>query len=155
HAPDIIAPDHLFGRSTHYPANFYAVGSVGMMQIDKATFMTIMQDEPIFMINMLNILSRRSQKSKETILSMSSGDLRERLSHWILNLTSRNATNIRINARQRDLYSYFGVQRTALLNTLAEMKQEKIIDYTTNEVTILDRSSLRDILLEGIEFLEE
>ena len=86
---------------------------------------------------------------------MSSGDLRERLSHWILNLTSRNATNNRINARQRDLYSYFGVQRTALLNTLAEMKQEKIIDYTTNEVTILDRSSLRDILLEGIEFLEE
>ena len=155
HAPDIIAPDHLFGRSTTYPANYYAVGQIGMMQIDKSTFMTLMQDEPIFMINLLNILSRRSQKNKECLMSMGTGDLRERLAHWILILTSRNATNIRINARQRDLYSYFGVQRTALLNTLAEMKQEKIIDYTVNEVSILDRSALRDILLEDIEFIKE
>ena len=86
---------------------------------------------------------------------MSTGDLRERLAYWILNLTSRNATQIRINARQRDLYSYFGVQRTALLNALAEMKQEKIIDYTVNEVNILDRRALRDILLEDIEFIKE
>jgi hypothetical protein len=53
------------------------------------------------------------------------------------------------------LYSYFGVQRTALLNTLAEMKQEKIIDYTVNEVNILDRRALRDILLEDLEFIKE
>ena len=150
HAPDILAPDHLFGRSTHYPADYYAEGQVGLMQIDKATFMNFMQEEPIFLINLLNILSRRSQKSKESLLSMSNGDLRERLAFWVLNLTSRNATNIRINARQRDLYSYFGVQRTALLNTLAEMKQEKLIDYTVNEVNILDRRALRDILLEGM-----
>lgn len=155
HAPDILAPDHLFGRSTHYPGNYYAVGSVGMMQIDKSTFMTLMQDEPIFLINLLNILSRRSQKNEECLMSMSTGDLRERLSYWILNLTSRNATQIRINARQRDLYSYFGVQRTVLLNTLAEMKQEKIIDYTVNEVNILDRRALHDILLEDIEFMKE
>lgn len=155
HAPDIIAPDHIFGRSTHYPGNYYAEGQVGLMQIDKSTFMSFMQDEPIFLINMLNILSRRSQKSKESLLSISNGDLRERLAYWIVNLTSRNATDIHINARQRDLYSYFGVQRTALLNTLAEMKQEKIIDYTINEVHILDRRALRDMLLEGIEFMEE
>lgn len=86
---------------------------------------------------------------------MTTGDLRERLAYWILNLTSRNATNIRINARQRDLYGYFGVQRTVLLKTLAEMEQEKIIDYTVNEVNIHDRQALRDILLEGIEFIEE
>lgn len=155
HAPDIIAPDHLFGRNTHYPGNFFAEGQVGVMQIEKSTFMNFMQDEPIFLINMLNILSRRCQKGKETLLSISQGDLRERLAHWVLNLTGRKATNIRITGRQRDLYSYFGVQRMALLNTLAELKQEKIIDYTLNEITILDRRALRDLLLDGIEFYEE
>ncbi len=155
HAPDVIAPDHIFGRSTHYPANYYAVGPVGLMQVDKATFMSFMQDEPIFLINLLNILSRRSQKNKETLLSITTGDLRERLAHWILCLTSRYATDIRIIARQRDLYGYFGVQRAVLLNTLAELKQEKIIDFTPNEVVILDRRALRDILLEDIEFYEE
>ena len=155
HAPDIIAPDHLFGRNTHYPGNFFAEDQVGVMQIEKSTFMNFMQDEPIFLINMLNILSRRCQKGKETLLSISQGDLRERLAHWVLNLTGRKATNIRITGRQRDLYSYFGVQRMALLNTLAELKQEKIIDYTLNEITILDRRALRDLLLDGIEFYEE
>lgn len=155
HAPDVIAPDHLFGRSTHYPAHYYATEQVGIMQIDKATFITFMQDEPIFLINLLNILSRRSQKNKEALLSVTSGDLRERFAFWILALTQRNATDIRITARQRDLYGHFGVQRTMLLNTLAELKQEKIIDYTTNEITILDRHAIRDMLLEGIEFYEE
>lgn len=155
HAPDVIAPDHIFGRSTHYPANYYAAGSVGLMQIDKATFLSFMQDEPIFLINLLNILSRRSQKNKEALLSITTGDLRERLVYWVLSLTSRKATDIRIVARQRDLYGYFGVQRAVLLNTLGELKQEKIIDYTLNDVTILDRRALRDILLEGIEFYEE
>lgn len=155
HAPNIIAPDHIFGRSTHYPANYYAEGTVGLMTIEKSTFISYMQDEPIFLINMLNILSRRSQKNKETLLAMTTGDMRERLAHWILNLSHRNATNIRIVARQRDLYGYFGVQRSALLNTLAELKQEKIIDFTPNTVEILDRRALRDTLLEGIEFYEE
>ena len=155
HAPDVIAPDHIFGRSTHYPGNYYAVGSVGLMQIDKATFMSFMQDEPIFLINLLNLLSRRCQKNKEMLLSMTTGDMRERLAHWVLSLTQRNATDIRIMARQRDLYGYFGVQRAVLLNALAEMKQEKLIDYTNNEIVIIDRRALRDVLLEGIEYYEE
>ena len=155
HAPDVIAPDHIFGRSTHYPGNYYAVGSVGLMQIDKATFMSFMQDEPIFLINLLNILSRRCQKNKEALLAITTGDLRERIAHWVVSMTSRNATDIRILGRQRDLHNYFGVQRSVLLNTLAEMRQEKLIDYSNNEISILNRRAIRDILLDGIEYYEK
>lgn len=154
HAPDIIAPEHMFGRTTHYPANYYAIGSAGLMQIDKATFITFMRDEPIFLINMLNILSRRSQKNKEAILSISTGDMKERIAFWILSLTQRNATDIRIVAKQRDLYGYFGVQRAVLLSSLAELKTRKIIDYTPTEVVILNRDALRDLLMEDISFYE-
>lgn len=154
HAPNIIAPEHIFGKSTHYPANYYATDSAGLMQIDKATFLSFMQNEPIFLINLLNILSRRSQKTKEAILSISTGDMKERLAFWVLCLTERKATDIRIIAKQRDLYGYFGVQRAALLNALAELKQEKIIDFTPTEVAILDRSALRELLIDDIEFFE-
>ncbi len=154
HAPNVIAPEHLFGRATHYSANYYAVGTVGLMQIDKATFITFMQDEPIFLINLLNILSRRSQKTKEAILSITTGDMKERIAFWVLCLTQRNVTDIRIIAKQRDLYGYFGVQRSLLLNTLAEMKQEKIIDYTPTEVKILDRKALRELLIDDIGFYD-
>ena len=62
-APNVIAPDHLFGRDTYFPANLYAVGTVGIMQIEKASVIQMLQEEPIFLINLLNILSRRSQRT--------------------------------------------------------------------------------------------
>lgn len=60
-APNVIAPDHLFGRDTYFPANLYAVGTVGIMQIEKASVIQMLQEEPIFLINLLNILSQADQ----------------------------------------------------------------------------------------------
>ena len=74
-APNVIAPDHLFGRDTYFPANLYAVGTVGIMQIEKASVIQMLQEEPIFLINLLNILSRRSQKALESFTALSSNDL--------------------------------------------------------------------------------
>ena len=71
-APNVIAPDHLFGRDTYFPANLYAVGTVGIMQIEKASVIQMLQEEPIFLINLLNILSRRSQKALESFTALSS-----------------------------------------------------------------------------------
>ena len=63
-APNVLSPNHLFGRNTNYPSDLYAVEETGIMQIDKQTFIRIMQDESIILINLLNIISRRSQKCR-------------------------------------------------------------------------------------------
>ena len=44
-APNVIAPEHLFGRDTYFPANLYAVGTVGVMQIEKASVVQMLQEE--------------------------------------------------------------------------------------------------------------
>ena len=136
----------MFGKKTTYPADLYAVESRGIMQIDKATFIQIMQGESIFLINLLNILSRRSQKSLETFLSISSGEMKEKLAFWVLSFSQRKSTDIRIICRQKDLYSFFGVQRSVFINDLNELKEAGIIDYNSKEIIILDRDRLREIL---------
>ena len=103
-APNVIAPDHLFGRDTYFPANLYAVGTVGIMQIEKASVIQMLQEEPIFLINLLNILSRRSQKALESFTALSSNDLKERLAFWVLSLTQQKSVDIRIICKQKDLY---------------------------------------------------
>ena len=138
-APNVIAPDHLFGRDTYFPANLYAVGTVGIMQM--------LQEEPIFLINLLNILSRRSQKALESFTALSSNDLKERLAFWVLSLTQQKSVDIRIICKQKDLYAFFGVQRSVFLSTLDELKEDGIIDYNAKEIIILDRSRLKDMLL--------
>ena len=145
-APNVIAPEHLFGRDTYFPANLYAVGTVGVMQIEKASVVQMLQEEPIFLINLLNILSRRSQKALESFTALSSNDLKERLAFWVLSLTQQKSTDIRIICKKKDLYAFFGVQRSVFLSTLDELKNNGIIDYNAKEIMILDRSRLKDML---------
>ncbi len=154
-APNVLAPEHLFGRDTYFPANLYASGTVGIMQIEKASVVQMLQEEPIFLINLLNILSRKSQKALESFTALSSNDLKERLAFWVLSLTQQKSTDIRIICKQKDLYSFFGVQRSVFLSTLDELKDSGIIDYNAKEILVLDRDRLKDLLLgtgQGDEF---
>ena len=145
-APNVIAPNHLFGRSTFYPGDVFAVEDTGIMQVSKAAFVSILQNESIFLINLLNILSRRSQKTIESFLSISTGDVKERLAFWILSFTQRKSTDIRIVCKQKDLYSFFGVQRSIFMAALNDLKEKGIIDFTPQEIVILDRYKLKEIL---------
>ena len=117
------------------------------MQIEKASVIQMLQEEPIFLINLLNILSRRSQKALESFTALSSNDLKERLAFWVLSLTQQKSVDIRIICKQKDLYDFFGVQRSVFLSTLDELKEDGIIDYNAKEIIILDRSRLKDMLL--------
>ena len=147
-APNVIAPEHLFGRDTYFPANLYAVGTVGIMQLEKSAVIQMLQEEPIFLINLLNILSRRSQTALESFTALSSNDLKERLAFWVLSLTHQKSTDIRIVCKQKDLYTFFGVQRSAFLATLDELKGANIIDYNSKEIAILDRTRLKTFLFD-------
>ena len=127
-APNVLSPNHLFGRNTNYPSDLYAVEETGIMQIDKQTFIRIMQDESIILINLLNIISRRSQKSVETFLALSSGNVKERLAFWVLCFTQRKSIDVRVICKQKDLYTFFGVQRSVFMNALNELKDHRLLD---------------------------
>ncbi|MEG1616270.1 MAG: Crp/Fnr family transcriptional regulator [Bacteroidales bacterium] len=144
-APNVIAPNFLFGASTSYPFNIIALEDVGIMQIDKRTFITLMQSEEIFLLNMLNITSNRSQKCFDSFSFFTSGDMKEKLACWMLNYTNRKASNIRITCKQKDLYTFFGVQRSVFLFALNELKDMQIIDFNSKEIEILDRYALQQI----------
>lgn len=141
-APAVIAPEFLFGRATNYPCDVDALTDVGILQISKNDYITILNRDHVFLYNFLNILSMNAQKSVDGILSLSSGDLEERIAFWIIALTQSNGTDIKVSCRQRDLYSLFGVQRSSFMATLESMKQRGIIDYTQNEIIVLSRPDL-------------
>ena len=146
HAPDVLYPNHLFGRNTVYPCQIWAKGACGIMQIDKPSFVSLLQQESIIVINLLNIISRRSQKSIESFLSLSSGNVKERLAFWLLSFTQRKATDIQILCKQKDLYTFFGVQRSVFMNALGELQAEGIISFSPQGIELLDRQKLREIL---------
>ncbi|RXE71815.1 Crp/Fnr family transcriptional regulator [Muribaculaceae bacterium Isolate-002 (NCI)] len=150
-APDVVAPEYIFGRSTVYPCSVVALEPTGVLQISKADYMKILNSDPIFLINYLNLLSMNAQKAVDGILSIATGSLEERIAFWIVALTQRGGTDITMTCRQRDLYSLFGVQRSSFISTLDDMKARGLIDYSQTEIRVRNRRDLIDILHSSVE----
>lgn len=150
-APNVIAPDFIFGRTTLYPCTATALTQTGILQITKADYLKILNSDPIFLYNFLNSLSMNAQKAVEGVLSVATGSLEERIAFWIIALTQRGGEDIVMSCRQRDLYSVFGVQRSSFIATLDEMKEKGLIDYSSNEIRFLNRRALIDVLFAHIE----
>ena len=150
-APNVLAPEFLFGRAPFYPCTAVALEPVSILQISKTDYTKILNSDEIFLFNFLNILSRNAQKAVDGILAIPTGSLEERIAFWIISLTQPGGTDISLTCRQRDLYSLFGVQRTSFISTLDSLKERGIIEYDTNEIRINSRQSLLEILNTSAE----
>lgn len=146
-APEVIYPDYFFGKTTTYPGTVKAIGNTGILQIDKADYMKIINSDPVFTFNFLNILSMNAQLSVEGVLALTSGDLEKRIAYWIVSLTDATGHDIRLECRQRDIYKVFGVQRQSLLATLESMQNKNLITYGNNIICVTDRRKLLDLLV--------
>lgn len=150
-APDVIMPDYLFGRATHYPCTATALGPTGILQITKQDYVTILHSDEVFLFNFLNALSMNAQKAVDGVLAVTTGSLEERIAFWIIALTQRGGTDIVLSCRQRDLYSLFGVQRSSFMATLDGMKSRGLIDYNQQEIRIVSRTDLLELLTRHSE----
>lgn len=145
-APDVVFPDFLFGRDTHYPCSVTAIGDTGVLQISKAEYVKILSTDEIFLYNLLNHLSMNAQKSIDGVLALTTGSLERRIAFWVVALTQPSGKDIVLECRHRDLYSLFGVQRSSFMATLDAMVEEGLIGYTPNQISITSRRALVDML---------
>lgn len=144
--PNVIGPDYLFGRNTFYPFNATAITDCGVLQILKSDFINILMSDKVFLFNMLNVLSRNSQKGTFGIMALSSGSIEERMAFIITSLTQRGSKDIKLTYKQKDLCCILGVQRASLVSALERLRKEDIIEYTLSEISVNSREDLLKIL---------
>lgn len=145
-APDVIAPDFLFGRATNYPCTVTAIDATGILQIAKNDYIKILNSDEVFLFNYLNMLAMNAQKSVGGVLALTTGSIEERIAFWIIALTQPTGVDIALECRQRDLYSFFGVQRSSFITSLDEMKKRGLLTYSQNRIDILNRRALIELL---------
>ena len=126
-APDVIAPDFLFGRATNYPCRAVALEPSGVLQISKADYIKILNADPVFMFNYLNI------------------------AFWVIALTQPSGENIAIECPLRNLCAIWGVQRSALVDALTRMRDYGVESFGPSGVVFSSRKKLLDMLQEHPE----
>lgn len=146
-APDVIAPDFLFGRHTEYPCTATAIDTVSILSVSKTDYLDMLQRDRIFQLNYLNTLSMNAQKSVLGVQSLTSGSFEERIAFWVVAMTQSRATDIVLRCRQRDLCRIFGVQRSAMIAALDDMHRRGLLRYDSDAVTFHDRRELVSLLL--------
>lgn len=145
-APNVLAPEFLFGRDTRIPCTVTAIDAVSVLQISKADYIRILNSDEIFLFNILNLISVKAQNAMDGILAITSGRLAERIAYWVVSLTQKGATDIVLSAKIRDLYTLFGVQRSSFFATLDEMTEQGLITYNNSEITFSSRKELLELL---------
>lgn len=145
-APDVIAPDFIFGRHTTSPCTATAIDTVSLLSISKTDYLDMLQRDGIFLLNYLNLLSMNAQKSVVGVISLTTASIEERIAFWIIALTQSRAKDIVLHCRQRDLCSIFGIQRSALVTALESLRERGIITYTNESISFLNRHDLVSLL---------
>lgn len=147
--PDVIAPEYLFGRTTTFPCTATAIEPTGILQIAKSDYISMLKNDEVMLFNYLNLLAAGAQSRVDGILSLTDGLLEERIAYWIVALTQRSGKDIVLSCRQRDLYSFFGVQRSVFNYTLEGLAERNIITYTPTEIRPVSREALVRLLLNS------
>lgn len=150
-APDVIAPDFLFGRHTEYPCTATAIDTVSILSVSKTDYLDMLQRDRIFQLNYLNTLSMNAQKSVLGVQSLTSGSFEERIAFWVVAMTQSRATDVVLRCRQRDLCQIFGVQRSAMIAALDDMHRRGLLRYDSDAVFFHDRRELVSLLLTSLE----
>lgn len=146
-APNIIAPEYIFGRTTKYPCDAHAISAVGILQISKSDYLKILKSDEIFLINFLNIISSNAQKSIEGAIAMTELNTEKRIALIVSSLTQQGGTDITIAGLNNNLTSIFGDNAdSSAKETLKAMKSKGLIDYNSSEIKIVDRRAIIDII---------
>jgi len=146
-APEVIAPDYLFGLDTCYPFNVKALEECGILQLAKQDYVAMLNTDNVFLFNILNYLSRNSQTRKTQLLNVGNASVQERMMMLVSAFTSQRAQNIIMRFRQRDFCRLLGARRPALVSAINYLEENgwiKVPDSST--IIITDRQSFLDQL---------
>lgn len=146
-APNVVCPDCLFGLYSNYIYDVFAATDCSLLQFPKDEYLKLIKHDDVFVINILNYLSRNFQTTQFAVLRLADFGVEQRLAMVLNHFTTQNARNITITYRQRDLTRLLGCRRTALMRTLEKLREMGLVetpDATT--ITINDRREFMELL---------
>lgn len=137
---------YLFGAETNYGSSLVAVDVVGVMQVRKKFFLTMLQMNHIMLVNVMNILSTHAQKQHLAMDLPCKDDVLMRLSSWMLAFTDRRATDIVFEADEEAWCQMMQTDPTVFWRNVTVLESRKCIDTEGTMLRLVDRYTLRQLI---------
>ena len=135
---DILGGNLLFSKYPYYPMTVLTQLPTDILEIDRETLFELFCNNPIFLRTYLELTSDRAFILGNKIKHYINKTIRESIMNY-LNYESKiqNSNRIKLNTTKKSLAEKIGVQRTSLSRELAKMREDGLILFDTDSITLL------------------
>ena len=135
---DILGGNLLFSKNPCYPMTVLTQLPTDILEIDRETLFELFCNNPIFLRTYLELTSDRAFILGNKIKHYINKTIRESIMNY-LNYESKiqNSNHIKLNTTKKALAEKIGVQRTSLSRELAKMREDGLILFDTDSITLL------------------
>lgn len=141
-----IGVERLFGLNNHLNYTAVAKTRCGTMEVDKQQYLTLVSEHRVFLLNLLNYLSRPVQQFHDVLYESSSLSLICRLSAILQCVTTRDSENVEIWSVGSPLADVLANNNTDALRQLVMLESRGYIEsHDDRHIRILDRDHLIEL----------
>ena len=136
---DIYGATLLFGSSNLFPMTVVSEGNAEVLHLSKALVLDLCKENSRFTESLLQIVSDKAHSLSTALTNLSSKTLKENLLAYLKDEVIRQGSRtIRLKITKKELAHRLGVERTSLSRTLALLRDEKMLGFSRNIITVFD-----------------
>ncbi len=141
---DMFGEAIIFTQSHQYPATIMAMEKSLVMYIKDLDVVDICSKYPVVLRNFMELLSMKIFILNKKIRDLSFETVREKIASFLLEeFKKQKSETLTLPYSKKVLADHMGIQRPSLSRELIKMREEGLLDFQGNQITIQD--------LEGIE----
>lgn len=134
----VVGVHHLFGMNREASVIPYAMERVSVMRVSKEQYLELIEQNRIYLLNMLNYLSYSAQRPLTRINKMRSCSVHELLALYLVQVVARGSSDIIIEVGEQGLCELTNLSRTRIQSQLRKLKKQGAVQYSDNHIYITD-----------------
>ena len=135
-APCLLEPYSMFGMYTTFTATYTALEKAHTICISKRFVMNEMFKYEIFRLNYLNIICNRAQTLHRRLRTPLTGDVKERIIHFIANLAERPVGEKSLKIKMEELAYICNETRMNISKALNSLQNEGLMELHRGEIVV-------------------
>lgn len=142
---DILGGNLIFSKSPYYPMTITSKSETTILEIKKELLFELCSSNKDFLKMFLEYISDHSLLLGNKLKHYVNRSIRESLIDYLKNAYKlQNSSKIMLYLTKKEIADRMGVQRTSLSRELQKMKNQGLILYDAQSITILDKELLSD-----------
>lgn len=146
---DVFGEALIFSKTTTYPATVIAYSNCIIAYLNKVELLKLFSLDNRIFENFMMLLSDKILMLNNKIKSISLKTVKQKVVDYILEeYNLQKNLNISLKLSKEEIAELIGIPRPSLSRALMNLREENLIEFDRNKITIIDIERLENILFQ-------